>query len=96
MLYLIHGEDRPASEHLRAPHRADHIARREALFAAGRIVVSGPLTDDDTTNAYTGSCLVAEFPSHQEAEAWALADPYVGAGVYERVVVKRVVKHFPK
>jgi uncharacterized protein len=96
MLYLIYGEDRPDSEHLREPRRAEHIRRREALHAADRIVVSGPLTDNDQTKAYSGSCLVAEFSSHEEATAWALADPYVEAGVYERVVVKKVVKHFPK
>jgi uncharacterized protein YciI len=96
MLYLIYGEDRPDSEKLRAPHRAEHILRREELADAGLIVVSGPLTDNDGATAYSGSCLVAEFPSYQAAKAWALADPYVRAGVYERVVVKRIVKHFPK
>jgi hypothetical protein len=32
--------------------------------------------------------VVAEFPSLQEAQSWADADPYVSAGVYASVTVK--------
>ena len=32
--------------------------------------------------------MVAQFDSLQDARAWADADPYVDAGVYERVEVR--------
>ena len=37
---------------------------------------------------FTGSLVVAEFPSLQAAEAWAKEDPYVEAGAYAEVTVK--------
>ena len=36
---------------------------------------------------FLGSLIVAEFDSLEEARAWADADPYVKAGVYESVEV---------
>jgi uncharacterized protein YciI len=39
--------------------------------------------------------VVAEFESLESAQHWADADPYVGAGVYRRVVVKPFKKVLP-
>ena len=39
---------------------------------------------------------VAEFPSLDEAQTWAGADPYVAAGVYAQVSVKPFKKVFPQ
>ena len=36
----------------------------------------------------TGSLVIVDFPSLEEAQAWADADPYIAAGVYEKVIVK--------
>ena len=44
---------------------------------------------------FTGSLVVAEFDSLEAAQAWAEADPYIEAGVYESVVVKPYKKVLP-
>jgi len=37
---------------------------------------------------FTGSLIVAEFDSLEDAERWAAADPYVTEGVFRQVVIK--------
>ena len=44
--------------------------------------------EDPGPAGFTGSLIVAEFDSLDEARTWANADPYLAAGVYERVDVK--------
>ena len=43
----------------------------------------------------SGSLVVVDFPSLDEAQRWADEDPYIAAGVYERVVVKPFKKVLP-
>ena len=94
-LYMMYGEDVASSERLRAPLREAHIRRRAELAAEGRVAVSGPLWDQDSgAGDYCGSLLVARFDSLEDAQAWADADPYAQAGVYHRMVVRRVNAHF--
>jgi uncharacterized protein YciI len=92
MYYAILSEDVPDSLPLRQRARPDHIARLEALKAEGRLLAAGPHPAVDTSNpgnaGFTGSLVIAEFDSLEQARAWADADPYITAGVYERVVVK--------
>ncbi|MFP5441301.1 MAG: YciI family protein [Gammaproteobacteria bacterium] len=92
MLYAISGEDAPGSLDARLAARPAHLARLQALLAAGRLVLAGPHPAIDSENpgpaGFTGSLIVAEFPSLAEAQAWADADPYVAAGVYRAVSVK--------
>jgi uncharacterized protein YciI len=93
-LYLMYAEDVDHSEALRAPLREAHIRRRAELAAQGRVVVSGPLWDSDAQGDYCGSLLVAAFDSLAQAQAWADADPYARAGIYRRMVVRRINAHF--
>lgn len=99
MLYAIISEDIDNSLDLRKGARPDHLARLQALKDAGRLVLAGPhpLIDSDNPGdaGFSGSLVVAEFPSLQDAEAWAAADPYVAAGVYQKVVVKPFKKVLP-
>ena len=44
---------------------------------------------------FSGSLVIAEFPSLQDAEAWAADDPYVAAGVYRTSVVKPFKRVLP-
>ena len=44
---------------------------------------------------FTGSLVVAEFPSLEAAQQWADADPYIAAGVYAGVTVKPFKKVLP-
>ena len=92
MWYLIHGIDHPNSLEGRKAARPAHLARLEALRDAGRLKLAGPLpaidAEDPGPAGFTGSVIVAEFGSIQEARAWAAADPYVEVGVYARVDVQ--------
>lgn len=92
MYYAIISEDVVNSLPLRQQARPAHLARLEALRDAGRLLVAGPHPAADTTDpgsaGFTGSLVIAEFGSLEEAQAWADEDPYVAAGVYRQVVVK--------
>ena len=92
MLYAIIGFDRPDSLSARLSVRPEHLLRLNALRDAGRMVLAGPLPAIDSPDpgpaGFTGSLIVAEFASLEEARAWADTDPYIGAGVYERVDVR--------
>lgn len=92
MLYSIIGEDVPNSLSARQSARPEHLARLEELKSAGRLIVAGPNPAIDSNDpgeaGFTGSVVIAEFPSLEEAKAWADADPYVAAGVYQMVTVK--------
>ena len=99
MLYSIIGEDVTNSLSARQQARPAHLARLEALQNEGRLVLAGPNPRIDSDNpgdaGFTGSVVIAEFASLEEAKAWADADPYVAAGVYENVVVKPFKQVFP-
>jgi uncharacterized protein len=92
MWYAIMGEDVENSLSLRNKVREAHLARLAELTRQGRLLVAGPCpavdADDPGPAGYTGSLIVADFDSLQEAQAWADEDPYVAGGVYAKVTVK--------
>lgn len=99
MLYTIIGQDNPNSLEKRLAARPAHVARLQALQEEGRLLLAGPFPAVDAADpgsaGYTGSLIVAEFPSLEEAEAWAQNDSYVTAGVYAHVTVKPFRKALP-
>jgi uncharacterized protein YciI len=92
MWYAIISEDIENSLPLRAKARDAHLARLRALADQGRVLIAGPhpaIDSEDPGDAgFTGSLVVIDFPSLEDAEKWAAADPYVDAGVYAKVSVK--------
>jgi uncharacterized protein YciI len=90
--YAIEGHDGEGALERRQAARAAHLARLEALKAQGRLMLAGPCpaidAEDPGPAGYSGSIVIAEFASLDAARAWAQADPYVDAGVYERVDVR--------
>ena len=100
MLYAIFGNDVADSLERRQAARPAHLERLDQLQAAGRLLLAGPFpavdANDPGTAGFTGSLIVAEFATLQEAEAWAAADPYVAAGVYAQVVVRPFKQVFPR
>ena len=90
--YAIISEDVADSLPLRAKARPAHLARVEELVAQGRLLVAGPHPAVDSTEpgaaGFTGSLVIAEFPSLEDARAWAESDPYVESGAYHSVTVK--------
>ena len=99
MLYTIYGEDTPNSLEKRLGARPAHLERLMQLQNAGRLLLAGPFPAIDSIDpgpaGFSGSLIVAEFASLQDAQTWADADPYVAAGVYARVTVKPFKKVFP-
>lgn len=99
MLYVIIGEDYPQSLAKRLAARPAHLERLQALQAQGRLILAGPNPAIDSNDpgeaGFTGSIIIAEFESLTAAQAWADADPYVAAGVYQQVSVKPFKKVLP-
>ena len=99
MLYAIISQDIENSLAKRLAARPEHLERLNALQDQGRLILAGPHptvdSEDPGEAGFTGSLVVAEFESLDEAQAWADADPYVNAGVYAKVIVKPFKKVFP-
>lgn len=99
MYYAIISEDVTNSLEQRKAARPDHLARLELLKSQGRLLVAGPHpaidSEDPGEAGFTGSLVIAEFDSLAAAQDWADADPYIAAGVYQRVVVKPYKKVLP-
>ena len=100
MLYVIFAEDVPGSLEKRLSKRPAHLERLRTLQSEGRLVLAGPhpLIDspDPGPAGFSGSLIVAEFASLDDATAWAASDPFVAAGVYGRVTVKPFKKVLPE
>lgn len=99
MLYVIIGEDRIGTLDQRMAARPAHVERLQALQAEARLILAGPCPAIDSPDpgpaGFSGSIIIAEFASLAAAKAWADADPYVAAGVYEKVTVKPFKKVLP-
>ncbi|MFC1235806.1 YciI family protein [Vibrio sp. DW001] len=92
MWYVIFSQDVENSLEKRMSAREMHLARLQALRDEGRLLTAGPMPAIDSENpgeaGFTGSTVIADFPSLQDAQQWADTDPYIDAGVYEKVIVK--------
>jgi uncharacterized protein len=99
MYYAIIGTDIPNSLERRLGARSAHLGRLNKLRDEGRLMLAGPMPAIDAIDpgpsGFTGSLIVAEFDSLEEAKAWAATDPYVTAGVYADVTVKPFRKVLP-
>ncbi len=92
MLYAFISQDVENSLEKRLSVREQHIARLNTLKDEGRLIIAGPHPTIDSPDpgeaGFTGSLIVAEFESLSAAQEWADDDPYIDAGVYEKVIVK--------
>ena len=99
MLYAIIARFIEHSAERRLAARPAHLARLEQLRNEGRLVLAGPHPAIDSPDpgpaGFSGSLIVAEFPSLDAARAWADNDPYRDAGLYAEVVVKPFIKVLP-
>ena len=99
MLYAIVAQDVEGSLQRRLSVRPAHVERLIALRDAGRLILAGPHpavdAEDPGEAGFTGSLIVADFDSLDDAQHWADDDPYVGAGVYAQVTVKPFKKVLP-
>ncbi len=100
MLYAILSVDVAESLDKRKSARPAHLKRLQDLQNQGRLIIAGPHPAVDSNNpgdaGFTGSLVIAEFSSLQDAKDWADIDPYVEAGVYASVSVKPFKQVFPQ
>jgi hypothetical protein len=99
MWYAIIAEDTSNSLEKRLATRPAHLARITTLQDAGRLLLAGPFPAIDSADpgnaGFSGSLIVAEFGSLDEAKTWANNDPFVASGVYANVTVKPFRKTLP-
>ena len=99
MWYVIFARDADNSLAQRLAARPAHLERLTQLQQQGRLLLAGPMpavdAEDPGPAGFSGSLLVAQFASLEDAETWAAADPYVAAGVYRDVQVHPFLKVLP-
>ena len=80
--------DKPGHLQTRLDNRAAHLAHIEA---SGVVEMAGPFLND---GQMTGSLVVLNVDTLEQAQAWAAADPYATAGLFDSVMItewKKVV-----
>lgn len=89
MTFVLIGYDGPDGTELRKRCREAHLQRLKALESEKRLLLAGPFSDK------TGSLIVFEAESPEEAVAWAEEDPYVREKVFIRYEIKPFIQVFP-
>ncbi len=75
--------DKPGAREIRAANRPTHL---EHLDGSGVVAFAGPFLDAEGNP--TGSLIVLDVADMAAAEAWAAADPYAKAGLFESVTIR--------
>ena len=75
-------KDKPGHLQTRLDNRAAHLAHIEA---SGVVEMAGPFLH--TEGQMTGSLLVLNVETLEQAQAWAVADPYAKAGLFDSVTL---------
>jgi uncharacterized protein YciI len=84
MLFAITNIDKPDSAALRAATRETHLGYLDSIVS--QLILAGPLLNAE--NQPIGSLLVVEAESAAAAKAFAEADPYARAGLFESVTIR--------
>lgn len=74
-------KDKPGHLQTRLDNRAAHLAHIEA---SGVVEMAGPFLNE---GAMTGSLVVLSVDTLADAQAWAAADPYAIAGLFDSVTI---------
>jgi uncharacterized protein YciI len=80
MLIALIARDKPDHLQIRMDNRTAHLAYIEET---GAVAQAGPLLDQEGNMA--GSLIILEVEDMAAGEAWAAADPYNKAGLFEAV-----------
>jgi uncharacterized protein len=89
MRYALICLDKPNALQTRVENRPAHL---EHLRSSGVVEQAGPFID--AAGQMCGSLIILTVETRAEAEAWAAADPYAHAGLFQSVMIqewKRVV-----
>ena len=74
-------KDKPGQLQTRVDNRSAHLAYIEA---SGVVEMAGPFLNE---GAMTGSLVVLNVDTLDQAQAWAAADPYAMAGLFDSVMI---------
>ena len=80
MLFALIARDKPGALDIRMTNRAAHL---DYIAQTGVVAQAGPLLDHE--DQMCGSLVILDVPDKPAAEAWAAADPYARAGLFETV-----------
>jgi uncharacterized protein YciI len=75
--------DKPGAREIRAANRPAHL---DHIDSSGVVTLAGPFLDADGNP--TGSLIVLDVADMAAAEAWAAADPYAKAALFESVTIR--------
>jgi len=92
MQFMIQCFDKPASLQLRMATRERHLAHVDA--SGMKILVAGPMLSED--DQPVGSLFLVEADSREAARRFIDSDPYVQAGLFERIDIKGFRTVFPR
>lgn len=83
MLVALICQDRPGQLALRIATREAHL---DHIATSGVVAMAGPFLDEK--GEMTGSLVVLSVTTLAEAQAWADADPYAKAGLFQSVTIR--------
>jgi uncharacterized protein YciI len=89
MKFVLIGHDGPSGVELRKVHREAHLRRLEELSLKKKLILAGPFADR------TGSLVIFEAESLEEAVHWAEGDPYIQEKIFSRYEIKPFTQVFP-
>jgi len=85
-IFVVHAVDKPKEgPAIRAENRPAHLEWAAEL--GEKLRVAGPLLSDDSEQM-VGSLLIIEFSDLQALKAHMQTDPYVKAGLFERMEIR--------
>lgn len=82
MRIALYARDKAGALPIRTANRAAHLAYIEET---GAVEMAGPLIDAE--GGMCGSLVILELPDMEAARAWAEADPYARAGLFDSVTL---------
>ncbi|WP_135447995.1 MULTISPECIES: YciI family protein [Tabrizicola] len=83
MRYALICLDKPNALQTRVENREAHL---EHIRSSGVVEQAGPFID--AAGQMCGSLVILNVGSKAEAEAWAAADPYAKAGLFQSVMIQ--------
>jgi uncharacterized protein len=90
MKFVIIGIDGPQAREKRTKLRPAHLERLNQLDRQGKLVLAGPFADR------SGSLIIIEAESEEEARNIIRQDPYVEEGVFEKIEIRPFTQVFPE
>ncbi|MBB4230932.1 YciI-like protein [Rhizobium mongolense] len=86
MLFALLCKDKPGHLNTRMETRAAHLEYLNKLNAEGALTMAGPFLDGEGKPC--GSLVMVKADTAEAAKAFADADPYAKAGLFESVEIK--------